>query len=197
VAPRQPADRLITRTAYVTAAAPVFWLALAVLWLFSVELGWLPSGGATEPTSVGVRPGEVARHLILPVLVLVVSQSSWFVLFVRETVIATLREDFVLAARARGLRERTVVVRHALRSALLPYLTLVGTHIPELATGAILVETVFGWPGLGRASVEAALAFDFPLLAALTLLAGLAVLVGNLLADIAYALADPRVSLDG
>ncbi|WP_246268256.1 ABC transporter permease [Acrocarpospora macrocephala] len=190
-------DRLITGTAYANEAAPVFWVALLVIWLFAVRLQWLPPGGLTDPAATTLQPGDVLQHMILPVAVLAFSQSSWLLLFVRESLIATLREDFVLGARARGLRERTVVVRHALRSALLPFITLLGARIPELVTGAILVETVFSWPGVASASVQAALAADFPLLAALTLLATLAVVAGNLLADTAYVIADPRVRVLG
>jgi peptide/nickel transport system permease protein len=190
-------DRVVTGTAYFLAAAPIFWLALGVLWVFAVRLRWLPAAGISDVAATGRSPMDVLTHMILPVVVLAVSQSTWFVLFVRETVLGTLREDFVTAARARGLAERTVVSRHALRSALLPWITLVGTHVPELITGSILVETVFSWPGLGATAVEAGLAFDFPLLAAITVLGTLAVVGGNLLADVAYAVADPRVALDG
>ncbi|MFI6510533.1 ABC transporter permease [Streptosporangium sp. NPDC050855] len=186
-------DRVITGGAFANEAAPVFWLGLLAIWVFAVRLGWLPAGGLTDAASSTVDAADVARHMVLPVAVLAISQSSWLVLYVRESVIGVLREDFVIGARARGLRERTVLVRHALRSALLPFLTLLGARIPELVTGAILVETVFSWPGVAAASVQAALAVDFPLLAALTLLGTAAVLAGNLLADIAYTVADPRV----
>ncbi|GGK49026.1 ABC transporter permease [Planomonospora parontospora subsp. parontospora] len=186
-------DRLITGGALANEAAPVFWLGLLAISVFSVRLGWLPAGGLTDAASATVEFGDLAAHMVLPVTVLAVSQSSWLVLYVRESVVGVLREDFVTGARARGLRERTVLVRHALRSALLPFLTLLGARIPELVTGAILVETVFSWPGVASASVQAALAVDFPLLAALTLLGTLAVVGGNLLADIAYTIADPRV----
>ncbi|WP_433349261.1 ABC transporter permease [Microtetraspora malaysiensis] len=190
-------DRAITGTAYANEAAPVFWTGLLVIWIFAVKLRWLPSGGLTDAAATTVEPGDVLRHMILPVVVLAFSQSSWLVLFVRESLIGTLREDFVVGARARGLRERTVILRHALRSALLPFITLLGARVPELVTGAILVESVFSWPGVASASVQAALSADFPLLAALTLLATLAVLVGSLLADTAYVVADPRVRVLG
>jgi peptide/nickel transport system permease protein len=187
-----PLDRLITGGAFANESAPVFWLALLAVYVFAVKLRWLPAGGLADPAATSLQPADVARHLILPVIVLAVSQSSWLVLYVRESLIATLREDYVIGARARGLRERTVVVRHALRSALLPFFTLLGARVPELVTGAILVETVFSWPGVASASVQAALSVDFPLLAVLTLLGTLAVLAGNLLADLAYTVADPR-----
>ncbi|WP_327085654.1 ABC transporter permease [Nonomuraea sp. NBC_01738] len=187
-------DRVITGGAFANESAPVFWLALLAVYVFAVRLGWLPAGGLSDAAATTLDPLDVARHLVLPVVVLAISQSSWLVLYVRESVIATLREDFVTGARARGLAERTVVTRHALRAALLPFLTLLGARIPELVTGAILVETVFSWPGVASASVQAALSVDFPLLAALTLLGTIAVLLGNLLADLAYHKADPRVA---
>ncbi|GII92427.1 ABC transporter permease [Sinosporangium siamense] len=186
-------DRVITGGAFANESVPVFWLGLLSIWVFAVQLGWMPAGGLTDAASTTLDPLDVAHHMVLPVVVLAVSQSSWLVLFVRESVIGTLREDFVIGARARGLRERTVLVRHALRSALLPFLTLLGARMPELVTGAILVESVFSWPGVASASVQAALAVDFPLLAVTTLLGTIAVLGGNLLADIGYTVADPRV----
>ena len=186
-------DRGVTAVCYALEAAPVFWLALAALSLFAVTLQWLPAGGATDPRG----GGGVLRHLLLPAAVLGVSQAPWFALFVRQSTLQELREDHVLAARARGLRERTVLVRHALRTALLPLLTLLGARIPELITGALLVETVFSWPGIAAATVGAATAVDFPLLAALTLMATVTVLLGNLLADVLHLVADPRVRADG
>lgn len=185
-------DRVITGGAFANESVPVFWLALLAVHLFAVQLGWLPAGGLSDPASTTLEPLDVARHLVLPVVVLAISQSSWLVLYVRESVIGTMREDFVTGARARGLRERTVLVRHALRSALLPFLTILGARVPELVTGAILVETVFSWPGVASTSVQAALSVDFPLLAALTLLGTVAVVAGNLFADLAYRVADPR-----
>ncbi|MGW6504027.1 ABC transporter permease [Nonomuraea angiospora] len=190
-------DRLVTGTAYTNEAAPVFWVGLLAIWVFSVTLGLLPAGGLTDAASATVTLPDLLRHLVLPVAVLAFSQSSWLLLFVRESVIGVLREDFVTGARARGLRERTVLLRHALRSALLPFVTIMGARVPELVTGAILVEAVFSWPGVAGTTIKAALAVDFPLLAALTLLATVAVVAGNLLADLAYTLADPRVRVLG
>ncbi len=132
---------------------------------------------------------------MLPAGVLAVSQLPWFTLYVRQGVGDALAEDPVRGARARGLSERTVLLGHALRSGLLPVLTLIGSRVPELITGALLVESVFSWPGIAAATVEAATAVDFPLLAALTTLATAAVLAGNLLADLLYGLFDPRVKL--
>ncbi|MFF0731476.1 ABC transporter permease [Streptomyces chartreusis] len=188
-------DRTVTSVAYSLEAAPVFWVALLAIWLFALQLGVLPAGGLTDTASEQVTAGQVARHLVLPAGVLAVSQLPWFTLYVRQGVGDALAEDPVRGARARGLSERTVLLGHALRSGLLPVLTLIGSRVPELITGALLVESVFSWPGIAAATVEAATAVDFPLLAALTALATVAVLVGNLLADLLYGLIDPRVKL--
>ncbi|MEU6227575.1 ABC transporter permease [Streptomyces sp. NPDC047042] len=188
-------DRTITSLAYTLSAAPVFWTALLVIWLFALRLDLLPAGGLTDTASEQVTPGQVTSHLVLPAGVLAVSQLPWFTLYVRQGVADALAEDPVRGARARGLSETTVLLGHALRSGLLPVLTLIGSRVPELITGALLVESVFSWPGIAAATVEAATAVDFPLLAALTALATVAVLAGNLLADLLYGLFDPRVKL--
>lgn len=190
-------DRVITSLSYTLEAAPVFWLGLLAVWAFALQLDVLPAGGLTDTRSAVVSPGQVAAHLVLPAGVLAVSQMPWFVLYVRQGVVDAYAEDHVTGARARGLKERTVLVHHALRSALLTVLTLIGSRVPELITGALLVETVFSWPGIAEATVRAATAVDFPLLAATTVLATAAVLLGNLLADLLYGLADPRVAFDG
>ncbi|MCB5183216.1 ABC transporter permease [Streptomyces antimicrobicus] len=190
-------DRLTAAAAYVLEAAPPFWLGLLAVWVCSVSLGVLPSGGLTDAGADTVTAGQVARHLVLPALVLGVSQLPWFFLYVRQGVADALAEDPVRGARARGIAERTVLFGHALRAGMLPTLTLIGSRVPELITGALLVETVFSWPGVAAATVQAATSVDFPLLAALTVLATVAVLVGNLLSDLLYGLADPRVGFDG
>lgn len=190
-------DRAVSSAAYTLEAAPAFWLGLLAIWFFALRLGALPAGGLTDTGSDTVTAGQVATHLVLPALVLGVSQLPWFFLYVRQGVGDALEEDPVRGARARGLSERTVLTGHALRSGMLPMLTLIGSRVPELITGALLVETVFSWPGIAAATVQAAVSVDFPLLAALTVLATAAVLLGNLLSDLLYGLADPRVGFDG
>ncbi len=190
-------DRAACGVSYALQASPVFWLALLAIWLFAVRLGWLPAGGLTDAGARTVTASGVVRHLLLPATVLAVSQAPWLVLYVRQSVVSALAEDFATGARARGLRQRVVLLRHALPAALLSWLTLLGTRIPELITGTLLVETVFSWPGVAAATVQAAKSVDFPLLAALTMLGTTAVVLGNLLADVLYAVADPRVVADG
>lgn len=189
-------DRAITGFSYTLEAAPVFWLGLLALYVFALVLGWLPGGGLAD-ADADLSVGQVARHLLLPAAVLGVSQAPWFVLFVRQTLLESLTQDFVVGARARGLPERTVVLGHALRTSLLPFLTLIGSRVSELITGALLIEVVFSWPGIAKATVDAGLNVDLALLAGCTLLLTATVLLGNLLADVLYALADPRVALDG
>ncbi|WP_190126756.1 ABC transporter permease [Streptomyces inusitatus] len=190
-------DRCASAAAYTLEAAPAFWLGLLAIWFFALELGVLPAGGLTDTASDVITPGQVASHLVLPAAVLGISQLPWFFLYVRQGVADALDEDPVRGARARGLSETSVLLGHALRSGMLPMLTLIGSRVPELITGALLVETVFSWPGIAAATVEAATSVDFPLLAALTVLATTAVLLGNLLSDLLYGLADPRVGFDG
>ncbi|MER5440638.1 ABC transporter permease [Streptomyces sp. NPDC002790] len=190
-------DRAVTSLAYTLEAAPPFWLGLLAVWLFALKLGVLPAGGLTDTGSSTVTAGQVLSHLALPAGVLAISQLPWFVLYVRQGVGDALGEDPVRGARARGLAPRTVLFGHALRSGTLPVLTLIGSRVPELITGALLVETVFSWPGIAAATVQAATSVDFPLLAAVTVLATLAVLAGNWAADLLYGIADPRVGFDG
>ncbi|MFI1016167.1 ABC transporter permease [Streptomyces sp. NPDC020965] len=190
-------DRCVSSAAYTLEAAPSFWLGLLAIWFFALKLGVLPAGGLTDTGSDVVTFDQVASHLVLPAAVLGTSQLPWFFLYVRQGVGDALEEDPVRGARARGLSESVVLLGHALRSGMLPMLTLIGSRVPELITGALLIETVFSWPGIAAATVEAATSVDFPLLAALTVLATAAVLLGNLLSDLLYGLADPRVGFDG
>lgn len=185
-------DRLAAGLAHVVQAVPPFVLALGSIAVFSLALRWLPvagvSRGGADPTW-----GSIAVHLVLPGLVLALSQVPWLLLNVRTSVLTALTEDHVTAARARGLPVRTVVWRHALPGALLPFVTVIGARLPELVTGAVIVETVFGWPGIASATVDAAVSGDFPLLAAVTVLSCLFVLLGSMVADALYLLIDPRV----
>ncbi|CAM5281083.1 peptide ABC transporter [Streptomyces avidinii] len=190
-------DKAATSAAYVLEAAPPFWLGLLVIWLFSLELGVLPAGGLTDAGAGVVTVRQVLSHLVLPAAVLAATQLPWFILYVRQGVGDALDEEPVRGARARGLPERTVLLGHALRTGLLPVLTLIGPRVPEMITGTVLVETVFSWPGIGATTVQAATSVDFPLLAALTALATAAVLFGNLVSDLLSGLADPRVGFDG
>lgn len=185
-------DRVVRALCYVNLAAPSFWLGLLGIWLFAVSLGWLPPGGMTDPRAVE-PPLVDLRHLVLPALTLAAAQHAWFTLYVRNALLEVLRADYVRFAEASGVRRAAVLFRHALPNALIPFLTLLGAHLAELIGGAVLAETIFGWPGVGQLTVQAALAADLPLLLAITLFGTVLVVLGNLAADLLYRVTDPRV----
>ncbi|MGH3802263.1 MAG: ABC transporter permease [Pseudonocardiaceae bacterium] len=189
-------DRSVTAMAHAMEGIPSFVLGLGAIALFALSLRWVPVSGLTYP-GTPASFDQVTHHLIMPALVLGGSQTPWLILHLRASLLTALAEDHVAGARARGLPEWRIVLRHALPTALLPFITLLGARVPELFTGAVLVEEIFSWPGVAEAVVTAALAVDFPMLAALGVLSTAAVLLGSLLADVAIALADPRVATDG
>ena len=185
-------DWLIRTLSYFSTAAPSFWVGLLALYVFSIELGWLPAGGTSDPRSAGSGGVDLA-HLILPMAVLALTQYAWFTLFVRNTLLEVLREDHVQFARAHGIGEVAVLLRHALPTALIPFVTLAGVNLAELVGGTILIESIFGWPGLGLLALDAARGEDIPMIVGITLAASVLVVLGNLLADVAYRVLDPRV----
>lgn len=181
---------------YVIYSTPTFLVALLVMLVFAVWLGWLPSSrmvSVAEPTSFWPNVLDRMRHLILPAFVLAMSHMAVFYTYTRSSVLEAMREDYILTARAKGLSDRTIIYRHAFRNSLLPFITQVGLAIPWLIAGSVVVETIFAWPGIGKLAYDAALRADYMLLMGLTLFTSLLVISGNLLADIAYAMADPRV----
>lgn len=187
-----PLDWVVRVLCYFNTAAPSFWIGLLALYVFSVSLGWLPAGGTSDYRSLGA-PRVDLTYLILPTLTLAATQYAWFTMFVRNTMLEVMREDYVLFARAQGLGRTRILFRHALPNALVPFVTLLGTNLSELIGGAVLAETIFGWPGVGALAVKAALGVDLPLLVAITLATSCLVVLGNLAADLLYRVIDPRV----
>jgi peptide/nickel transport system permease protein len=185
-------DWFVRTVSYTNAFAPSFWVALLAIYFFSVWLGWLPATGAADLRSAGGSTVDLA-HLVLPAVTLALTQHGVFTLYVRSTVLEMMREDHVRFARAQGASETSALFRHALPNSLVPYVTLIGTHIPELIGGSVLIETVFAWPGLGSLTVAAARAVDLPLLLAIVLAGAVLVVFGNLVADLLYRVVDPRV----
>lgn len=185
---------LVSLTAYST---PSFWLGLVLLLVFGQWLHWLPVSGMTESVlhefMSPVRRGlDVLRHLVLPAATLALVNAAWIARFQRSALVDALGAAFVRTARAKGLGERAVLVRHAMRSALAPAITLAGLSVPALLTGSVLVESVFGWPGMGRATFEAIFARDYNVITAAAIVAGVLVALATLLADLAIAATDPR-----
>ncbi len=163
-------------------SVPGFWLALMLVFIFAISLDWLPATGT-----------EGVRSLILPVTVLAVEEIALIARLVRANMVEVLRDDYVRTARAKGLKERSVLTGHALRNALLPSITLLGLNFGYLLAGAVIVETIFARPGIGRLIVEGILNKDFPLVQGAVLLTAVVYLIVNLITDISYGLVDPRV----
>lgn len=191
-------DHLVSIGVFAAMSFPTFFLCLLLIKWFAVDLHWLPVGGMTQTGSDDTGWAwvmQVAAHLVLPVLALVMLQAGSLTRYVRASMLEVIRMDFIRTARAKGLRERTVILRHALRNALLPIITLLGFELPGLFSGAIITEKVFNWPGAGHIHIDSLAARDYPVLMGFTLFLAVLTLVGNLLADVLYAWADPRIRI--
>ena len=178
---------------------PTFWIALLLVEWFSVRLGVLPLFGMTSDgyadMSVGQRLLDRTRHLVLPVVTLTYAQLAIFARFSRSALAEVIGQDFITTARAKGVSDRGVVLRHGLRNALLPLITLLGLTIPLLLSGSVIVEEIFQWDGIGRLYFESIRARDYPTVMGLTVVTAVMTLMAGLLADVLYAVADPRVRL--
>ena len=195
---RRFGDIALGNVALFVNSMPTFWLGLVLLLVFGQRLGWFPVGGLRDLVlcpRVNSLPcvADFAWHLTLPALTLGLVGAAATARYQRAAMLEVVRQEFVRTARAKGLRERRVLLRHALRNALLPLITLFGLTFPFLLTGAVLVETVFAWPGMGRLAVTAILQRDYPIVTAAALVASVMVVLGNLLADALYGVADPRI----
>ncbi|MEO6723693.1 MAG: ABC transporter permease [Blastocatellia bacterium] len=189
-------DRAVTAFAAVSDAIPSFCLGQAALIVFALWFNLFPAQGmvsAGQELTGLARVFDVIRHLALPALTLAFVQMALIVRLTRTQMVQVLDEDFITAARARGLSESRVVYKHALRNALLPIITIIGTECGMMLSGAVLVETVFAWPGLGRLMIDAIELRDYPVLLGLALLVSIGVVAANLVTDLAYALLDPRI----
>ncbi|MET0314129.1 MAG: ABC transporter permease [Hansschlegelia sp.] len=190
------ADAAVSTVALLFYATPVFWIGLVLTVVFSVWLDWLPVGGMTTigASYAGLAYlSDVARHLVLPATTLSLFYVAIYTRLTRASVLEAQRQDFVRTARAKGLSPRRILFRHVLRNALLPGLTLLGVQIGSVLGGAVLVETVFAWPGLGRLAFEALFQRDLNLLLGILLCSSIVVVVTNLAVDLAYAALDPRI----
>jgi peptide/nickel transport system permease protein len=193
-------DNLITGLSFVGYSMPIFLIALLSMYLFSLNfkewgLPYLPTVGMFDP-EVGRTPGQIALHMVLPVLSLSVISIAGYSRYVRSSMLEILGQDYVRTARAKGLRENLVVMKHALRNALLPFVTLVGLDIPFLLAGAVVTESIFGWPGTGRLFVERTTQSDFPVLMGILMMTAIAVVIFQLLTDITYSYLDPRIRIE-
>jgi len=171
---------------------PYFWLGIILMLLFGVKLGLLPISGRGGP----IWSLEGIRHLILPALTLGLPPMALFTRLVRSSMLEVTNEEYIRTARSKGLSEKTVIYRHALRNALIPVVTLLALRLPWLVGGAVITETVFSWPGMGRLLVDAVTQRDYPVVQGVVLILAVLVLLSNLAADVMYAYLDPRIRLD-
>lgn len=190
-------DNTVTVVAFAGRSIPGFFFGLLLIKYFAIDLGWFPMSGMAEPGSKDIGTWhyikDVAHHMVLPALVLGLPAASGYMRFTRTAMLEVIRQDYVRTARSKGLTEKVVIYKHALRNALIPIITLLGFALPGLFAGAIITEKLFAWPGMGSIALKAISDRDYPLLMGTTLFFAFLTLMGNLLADICYGLADPRI----
>ena len=187
-------DSLTTVTAFFGVSIPIFWLGIMLIILFSVQLGWLPSSGMVT-VGLPFSLGDLLRHLCMPAVVLSTFPLAQLTRYVRSSLVEVLAQDYIRTARSKGLPGRRLLLRHALRNALIPVVTVLGVLTPQLLSGAVITETLFAWPGLGRLAVDSAITRDYPVIMGVTLLASALVVASNLVTDLAYGVLDPRIRL--
>ncbi len=194
-------DRITTVLVFLGFSMPTFWLALLLMMFFAVDLGWLPLSGLRsldfDSLPVWGRTLDLLRHLALPLFVTIFTGLAGMSRFMRASVIEALRSDYITAARAKGLSEHAVLYRHALRNALLPVITILGLSVPGLIGGSVIIESIFALPGMGQLFYKAVMARDYPLIMGNLVIGAVLTLAGNLLADLCYGLADPRIRTGG
>jgi peptide/nickel transport system permease protein len=204
-------DQAFTFLSYVGLSMPTFWLGLILIFVFAVQFNVLPAGRVEDVTipifwshdwfvmlqhQPGLLLGDLLRHLLLPMTVLMVTGVAGDSRFMRSSMLEVIRQDYIRTARAKGLSPRVVIFKHAFRNALLPIITNIGLYLPALLGGAIITETIFSWGGLGYYYITAITSSDYPVIQALSMIGALAVLMANLLTDLAYAWIDPRIRYD-
>jgi len=188
-----PQDYTVVTLSFLGSSVPGFFLALVLIYIFTVRLGWLPSSGMY---TLGAQKSalDVVRHMIMPVIVLATSMAGTNIRYIRSAMLEILRKDYLRTARAKGIGRFLVINKHALRNALIPVITVLGMHIPILFGGAIIIEQVFSWPGLGMMTMSAIISRDYPVIMGVCLMSAIVVLVANLLTDVIYALVDPTIT---
>jgi peptide/nickel transport system permease protein len=189
-------DYVSTAFVFFAVSVPAFFAAMGAIYIFSVQLRWFPSGGYSTPGAtfgpvVGVL--DRLRYLILPAVVLGLRSTASIMRYTRSSMLDVLDVDYITVARGKGLSERVVILRHALRNALLPVITIIGLSLPRLFGGALIIEIIFNWPGMGVLYMEGVSMRDFPLIMAMTVISATVIVLSNLITDIAYAFADPRI----
>ena len=186
-------DHLVTGGTFLAYSMPPFWLGLLLIVLFGLQLRWLPLGGMTVPGATTFDLVDRIRHLVLPVTTLALFGTAHYVRYLRASMLETIGQDYLRTARAKGLGERIVILRHALRNASIPLVTVAALDLPELFVGALVTEQIFGWPGMGRLFWDAATRADYPVLMGILMVSATLIVLANLAADVVYAYLDPRI----
>jgi len=188
-------DMFLTVMAFLGVSFPVYLAGLIGLYVFALRLGWLPAGGMSSP---GQDSGllDYLQHLLLPSVIISLNYVASTMRYTRSAMLEVLDLDYIRTARAKGLKDNVIIVRHALKNALMPVITIIGSYIPGLLGGAVFIESIYSWPGMGRLFLDGVEARDYPLIMGLILILAIVILVVNLLTDVAYALVDPRVRYD-
>ncbi len=182
-------DRAATVVAITGLSVPIFFTGLALMWLFAYKWGWLPLLGMHRP----VLTWKGLSHIVLPAFTLGVTYMATLTRLTRSAMLEVLRQDYIITARSKGIHERVIIFKHALKNAMLPVVTVMGAQLVHMFGGAVVCETIFAWPGMGRLSVTAVLANDFPVIQGVVVVTGLASVVLNLAVDLFYAILDPRI----
>ena len=188
-------DYAVVTFSFLGSSIPGFFLALLFIFVFTVKLGWLPSSGMT---TLGTEGGfaDVAKHMVMPAMVLAISLAGSNIRYIRSAMLEILQQDYLRTARAKGIGRFRVIYKHALRNALVPIVTVIGMQVPMLFGGAVIIEQVFSWPGLGLMAMSAITSRDYPVIMGVCLLSAIVVLAANIITDILYALVDPTIQLD-
>jgi peptide/nickel transport system permease protein len=194
-------DKVTTVFVFVGFATPDFWLALLLMFLFGVQLGWLPISGlrsfSWEYLPFWRQQWDFVSHLVLPIVVATLGGLAGFSRYMRQSMLEVVRQDYIQTARAKGLAERAIIGKHALRNALLPVVTILGLSVPGLIGGSVIIESIFAIPGMGQLMVQSVFSRDYPVVMGNLVIVSTLTLVANLVADIAYGLVDPRIRLGG
>ncbi len=188
-------DYFLTVTAFLGISMPGFFVALGMIYLLAVQMGWFPTSGVRTPMQEPSLTDHL-RHLVLPASALAIEYVAGMMRQTRASMLEAMSQEYVVTARAKGLRERVVIMRHVFRNASLPLITLFGLYLPGLLGGSIIIETIFGWPGMGSLAIDAVQGRDYNMLMAINMVGATMVLVVNLIVDIVYAYVDPRITYD-
>lgn len=190
-------DKATTIFVFVGFATPSFWLALLLMIFFGIHLGWLPISGLRSLNYEYMAPGaalwDLIKHLVLPVFISAFGGLAGISRYMRANMLEVIRQDYIMTARAKGLSEGLVIYKHALRNALLPVITIMGLSVPGLIGGSVIFETIFAIPGMGQLFYMSVMSRDYPVVMGILFIGAVLTLIGNLLADVSYALADPRI----